>query len=275
MTDPKPLLVFKYGGNAMTDNNVREAVVKAILKLRAEGYKITVVHGGGPFIKKALAKAAIASEFVDGQRKTSIEAMQVVEETLKGRVNAELIGLFNKHGGRAVGLSGKDGPTVTAEKRMHVSRQNGTAVRVDLGRVGDVVKVDPTLLHLLINSGYLPVITCIAADENGDAYNINGDNFAGRIAGALQADRFVVLTDVDGLMRDIRLPDSLISRASQRDIAAMQTDGTIQGGMIPKTNACIAALKAGARSAQIINGTKPESIEMLFAGSGSGTLIEK
>lgn len=257
----------------MTDSNVKEGVVKALLKLHRKGYRITVVHGGGPYIKKALAKAAIASEFIDGQRKTSAEAMQVVEETLKGQVNSELVGLFNKHGGRAVGLSGKDGPTVTAAKRVHISHSNG--LRVDLGRVGDVAKVDPALLHLLADNGYLPVITCIAADETGDTYNINGDNFAGRIAGALGADRFIVLTDVDGLMRDIQLSDSLIAHATRKEIEMLKAEGIVKGGMIPKTDACIAAIEAGAGSAQIINGTQPGSIEKLFDGSGSGTLIEK
>lgn len=259
----------------MTDPRVKEGVVKALLKLKAEGHRVVVVHGGGPFIKEALAKAAIASEFVDGQRKTSAEAVKVVEETLKGQVNSDLVGLFNKHGGRAVGLSGKDGNTVTAEKRIHISRSNGKSVKVDLGRVGDVLKVDPELLQLLLDRDYLPVITCIAADEKGDAYNINGDNFAGRIAGALKADQFIVLTDVDGLMRDVSLPDSLINKVNRKETDALKSNGIITGGMIPKTDACLHALDSGARSARIINGTKPECIGLLFGERSSGTLIEK
>ena len=271
----KSLLVFKYGGNAMTDPEVKEGVVKALLRLKTDGHKVVVVHGGGPFIKEALAAAAVTSEFVDGQRKTSPEAMKVVEETLKGQVNSDLVGLFNKHGSRAVGLSGKDGQTATAEKRIHLSEVNGKETEVDLGRVGDVVHVDPTLLNLLISNDYLPVITCIAADADGDSYNINGDNFAGMIAGALKADQFIVLTDVDGLMRDINRPDSLIVKTSRAETQALKAEGIIVGGMIPKTDACLAAIEAGARSARIINGTKPECIGMLFDGSGSGTLIEK
>lgn len=271
----KSVLVFKYGGNAMTDPDVKEGVVKALLGLKAHGHKVVVVHGGGPFIKKALAAAAVTSEFVDGQRRTSPEAMKVVEETLKGQVNSELVGLFNKHGGRSVGLSGKDGQTATAKKRVHLSQVNGKEVEVDLGRVGDVALVDPTLLNLLLANDYLPVVTCIAADINGDSYNINGDNFAGIIAGALKADQFIVLTDVDGLMRDINRPDSLIEKTSQAETQVLKAEGIIAGGMIPKTDACLAAMDAGARSARIINGTKPDRIEKLFNGSETGTLIEK
>ncbi len=275
MTNRPPLFVFKYGGNAMTDDAVKTGVVQSIIRLHRKGLRVVIVHGGGPYIKKSLAKAAIASEFVDGQRKTTAEAMDVVEETLKGQVNAELVGCFIRRGGRAVGLSGKDGQTVIAKKRVHVSRRNGAETEVDLGRVGDVSATEPALLHLLIDHGYIPVMTCVAADVNGDSYNINGDIFAGHVAGALQADRLVVLTDVDGLLRDIDRPESLISRVSRNEIERLKAEGIIAGGMIPKTDACLTALEAGTLTAQIMNGTKPECIESLLNGSAAGTLIEK
>lgn len=269
------LIVFKYGGNAMTDDRLRREMVRAIAQLHMQGHKVIVVHGGGPYIKAALASAQIESVFIDGQRQTSIEALKVVEQTLKGKVNSELVGLFNQHNCKAVGLSGKDGKTVTATKRRHQTLINGKSENVDLGQVGDVAQVDPTLLKLLLQNGYLPVITCIASDSEGNDYNINGDNFAGHIAAALEADAFIVLTDVDGLMRNIDLPESLIAKTSIAGLQTLKSDGIIKGGMIPKTDACCAALEGGAKLACIVNGTKPESIALLFNGSESGTLIEK
>ncbi|MCA1764355.1 MAG: acetylglutamate kinase [Cryomorphaceae bacterium] len=270
----KPILVFKYGGNAMTNNRLKKGVVKAISELKQKGFAVVVVHGGGPFIRDALRRAKIESEFIDGQRQTSVDALVYVEETLKGRVNSELVGLFNAAGQRAVGLSGKDGKTVIAKKRIHHSERNGKMVEVDLGQVGDVHQVNPKLLHLLLNSDFLPVITCIASDAAGGDFNINGDLFAGNIAGALNADEFIVLTDVDGLLSNKDLSESIISRANEQEIAQLKAEGIIQGGMIPKTDACLEALKTGAERARIINGTKPGQISGLFENKQIGTLIE-
>lgn len=259
----------------MTDDRLKQEVVNTIAKLHKNGHQVVVVHGGGPFIKEALAAAHIQSSFVDGQRITTGEALEVVEQTLKGKVNTGLVGLFNQQSCKAVGLSGKDGKTVTAVKRRHQTLVDGEHKDVDLGHVGDVASVDPALLKMLLQNGYLPVITCIASDDEGNDYNINGDNFAGHIASSLQADAFVVLTDVDGLMRHIDQPDSLIAKTSIAGLQTLYADGIIKGGMIPKTDACCVALEGGAKLACIVNGTKPESIEMIFNGSASGTLIEK
>lgn len=269
------LIVFKYGGNAMADAGIKQGIVSAISKLHQNGHQVVVVHGGGPFIKEALARAGVTSEFIDGQRKTSAQAMKVVEETLKGKVNADLVGLFNREGTRAVGLSGKDGKMVTATKRKHMTQIAGVTQSVDLGRVGNVDDVNPDLIILLLAQGYIPVITCVASDKDGTDYNINGDNFAGHIAGALKADEFIVLTDVDGLLIDINKADSLIQKTDCAELETLKAKGVIKGGMIPKTDACCTALQKGARSARIVNGTKPDIIENLLRGDSPGTLIVK
>ena len=268
------LYVFKYGGNAMVNDELKNRILRAICDLHAEGNQVIIVHGGGPFIQNALDRAKITSEFIDGQRKTSPEAMKVVETALKGEVNSDLVGRINTLGFKAVGLSGKDGQTVIGKKRSHEQTlKNGQRKQVDLGRVGNVERIDTTLLHQLLDSGYIPVMTCIAQDERGESLNINGDIFAGHVAGALQAKAFIVLTDIDGLLRDIQQPESLIRALEMDEIQELVTEGIIQGGMIPKMEACASALQLGAKSAFIINGTKPEQIALLAKGEQIGTKI--
>ena len=271
--DKNPLILFKYGGNAMTNESLKTDVLRELGKLQDAGYRVAVVHGGGPFINEVLTLAKIESEFIGGHRKTSPEALKYVEMALKGQVNGNLIGLFNKMGYRAVGLSGKDGKMITAQKRFHREQQNGAWKEHDLGQVGDVLVVDTTLPDLLLSSGYIPVITCLAQDENGDSFNINADMFAGHLAGALQADQFIVMTDVDGLLQDIKKPDSLLQKLSRSDIQDLIKDGVIAGGMIPKTEACVTALDKGARAARIINGTKPDQIRTAVEQNKGGTLL--
>jgi len=266
--------VFKYGGNAMVNDELKDRILRAICDLLEKGNRVIIVHGGGPFIQNALDRAKIASEFIDGQRKTSPRAMKVVETALKGEVNSDLVGRINTLGFKAVGLSGKDGQTVIGKKRMHEQTlENGQRKQVDLGRVGNVEQIDPTLLQQLLDSGYIPVMTCIAQDANGQSLNINGDIFAGHVAGALQAKAFVVLTDIDGLLRDIQQPDSLIRQLEKNEIQNLVTEGIIQGGMIPKMEACQTAVELGAESAFIINGTKPEQLPLLASGKKIGTKI--
>lgn len=274
-TNVKSILVFKYGGNAMTNRELKSEVVEAISNLKSKGYAVVVVHGGGPFIEEALTSAKLESKFIDGQRQTSVEALRHVEQTLKGKVNTELVSLFNAAGNRAVGLSGKDGKTVIAKKRKHQTQRDGEWVDVDLGQVGDVERVNPELIALLLESDFLPVITCIASDSSGADFNINGDLFAGYIAGALSAEEFIVLTDVDGLLQDKDRPESILHRLNHADVDRLRKEGVIQGGMIPKTDACIQAIMAGAKKARIINGTKPGQITRLFDNLQTGTLIEK
>lgn len=272
--DAPGLYVFKYGGNAMVNNALKDRILQAICGLRQQGHRVLIVHGGGPFIQRALDRAEIASEFIDGQRKTSAAAMKEVETALKGEVNSELVGRINTLGYKAVGLSGKDGQTVVGKKRRHQRLlENGEREEIDLGRVGNVLRVEPQLLHQLLDGGYIPVMTCIAQDEKGKSLNINGDIFAGHIAGQLQADAFVVLTDIDGLLRDIKDPNSLIRNLRLDEVDSLVEEGVIQGGMIPKMEACQTAVELGAKSAYIINGTKPEQLPLLARGMKIGTKI--
>ena len=265
-------LVFKYGGNAMTDENIQSAILKSICALRAKGEMVVLVHGGGPFIKKSLSRAGIESHFVNGQRVTSAEAISVIEKTLKGEVNARLVGMINALGEKAVGLSGKDGVVVRAVKRLAWS---ASGEQIDIGLVGNVEDVDTTLLRLLLNASYLPVMTCLADDDQGVTYNINGDVFAGHIAGALEAKEFVVLTDVEGLMRDINRPESLIREITTSEVHKLIKKGIIKGGMIPKLEACLTALDKGAEQVRIINGARPEPIKALIREETVGTIVRK
>lgn len=258
----------------MTNEALKRQVLTHICALQSRGFDVVIVHGGGPFIKAALEGAGIASEFIDGHRKTTADAFAHIEMALKGKVNSSLVGLVNTLGYKAVGLSGKDGAIVTAKKRQHHSNTNGVLTQVDLGQVGDVDQVDTTLIKLLLQHRYIPVVTCIAADKNGTGYNINGDMFAGHLAGALRATQYVVLTDVDGLLRDKDKPSSLIREINLRDTSQLFENNTIQGGMIPKIESCEIAVQNGAQLARIINGTVPDQILQLSENKPVGTLIK-
>ena len=269
----KNLLLFKYGGNAMTNQPLKKQVLKNICDLKEKGYQVVIVHGGGPFIKELLEEVKIESEFIDGQRKTTPKAMEYVEMALKGKVNGGLISLINAMGHKAVGLSGKDGQTVTAKKRLHQHTKSGVTEMVDLGQVGDVERVDTSLIELLLENDFIPVITCIASDKNGIDYNINGDLFAGHIAGALSAEQYIILTDVDGLMLDKDDPTSMIHELKVAEIKHLKEIKCIQGGMIPKMDSCEIALEKEAKLARIINGTAPSQISALFENQNFGTII--
>lgn len=271
----KPILVIKYGGNAMTNEDLKKQVLQNICSLQSEGYSVVIVHGGGPFIKQALMEAEITSEFIDGHRKTSPEALKYVEMALKGQVNGSLVNIINHLGYSAVGLSGKDGKMATAVKRMHRKIVDGKVREYDLGQVGDIASIDPKILKVLLEQGYIPVITCLASDEQGNDYNINADMFAGHVAGALKAEQYIVMTDVDGLMRDKDDPDTIISTLHIADADQLVEEKIIQGGMLPKIASCEIAIKNGAKSARIINGTKPEQILAVVKEDTVGTIIKK
>ncbi|MEJ2003959.1 MAG: acetylglutamate kinase [Cyclobacteriaceae bacterium] len=263
----KKRIVLKYGGNAMTDAAIQEKLIEELCQLKEKGHEIIIVHGGGPFIQEALDRAGIESEFISGQRKTSKEAFEQVEMVLKGKVNGRLVNLINKLGYRAVGLSGKDGHLVTAKKRYHLTETDGITSKTDLGMVGDVDKVHTDLLELLLANDYMPVITCIASDREGNDFNINGDVFAGHIAAALRADEYIVLTDVDGLMRDIKDPSSVIRSLRLNEISELVEQKIIVGGMIPKIEACANAITKGTHKVRILNGTKPEQLNEADSGT--------
>lgn len=268
-----PVIVIKYGGNAMINESLKKEIVQHIGSLKDQGYHVVLVHGGGPFIQKMLDMAGIESEFIGGHRKTTKEALQYVEMALKGQVNGSLVSLFNSLGYKAVGISGKDGGLVKARKRLHEEKIDGELRSFDLGQVGDVEQVDTSLVKSLLENGFIPVITCLASDMQGNDYNINADMFAGHLAGALKAEQYLVLTDVDGLMRDINEPSSLIREISYTKIDWLIEEKVIQGGMIPKMESCKVALEKGAGKARIINGTKPPQIVAATKNETIGTLI--
>ncbi len=270
----KPVILLKYGGNAMIDNALKIEVLKNIISLKKKGNDVLIVHGGGPFIKQALDEAKIISEFVAGHRVTTPKAFEYVEMALNGKVNGDLVSTINSLGYPAVGLSGKDGKITTAKKRTHKMIVNGKEEVIDLGQVGELAKINTNLLKLLLSNDYIPVISCISADDNGVGYNINGDIFAGSLAGALKVSMFLSLTDVDGLLRDKDKPESIIRKINLSEIKDLTREGIIQGGMIPKMEACEMAIQQGASASKIINGTKPEQI-LSFHDDSFGTLITK
>lgn len=272
-SDTAPLVLVKYGGNAMKDDELSKNVVASLAAIVRSGIRLVLVHGGGPFIEQELQTHGVSSEFVSGHRVTTEESLPLIEMALKGLVNSKVVGLFNREGLRAVGLSGKDGKMITVERRYHVDLIRGEEVRQDIGLVGDVIAVDTGLVNALLADGYVPVITCIACDENGTDYNVNADMLAGHLAGALSADDYVVLTDVDGLMIDPADPGTVIADA---DVNALQSQwkGCIVGGMIPKVESCIIALRGGVQRARIINGTMPQTIhDVLVEKKQRGTTI--
>ncbi|WP_194777236.1 acetylglutamate kinase [Pararhodonellum marinum] len=259
-------ILIKYGGNAMVDTKTQSQIAVQLRRLKKAGHQIILVHGGGPFINKSLARSHIKSDFHLGQRITSPEAFNEIQKTLVGEVNCSLVGILNLKGLKAVGLSGRDGMLVKAKKLVPEDR-------FDLGRVGEVESIDPSLIHVLTDNGFTPVVTCIADDQNGKGHNINGDNFAGALAAAFQVDRFVLLTDVDGLYAEYPDPNSIISYLRQPELAS-QYQQNITGGMIPKIQACEAALLKKVPKAVILNGTKPEQLtDYLLENKPIGTTL--
>lgn len=267
------IYLIKYGGNAMTHPELKRSILQQLCQFRAQGHSVVLVHGGGPFIQAALEQARISSTFIGGHRKTPAEALDTIETALKITVNADLVRELQALGVNAVGLSGQDGQLVTARKRQYREEVNGEWVHHDLGHVGDVADVNPRLIHTLLSGDFLPVITCLANDKQGQRYNINADLFAGHLAGALQVKEFLVLTDVDGLLADRHDPQSLIRHMNVSELITQQKSGRIQGGMIPKLEACAVALETGAQRARIINGTQPEQLQQVLNHATIGTQI--
>jgi len=255
----------------MTDEAIRDEVIRIIAEIHSSEYRIVLVHGGGPFIAETLAMAGMESTFIGGHRQTSPEALRYTEMALKGWVNGNLVSLLNKAGCRAVGLSGKDGRMATAVKRLH---QSPEGKQIDLGSVGDISTIDPVLLHLLLEAHYLPVLTCLAQGEDGEEYNVNADMFAGAVAAALQADLFLILSDIDGIMMNPGDTNSLLREVSISQGKKMMTDNIIKGGMIPKIEACFSALSKGVGNVRIINGTQPQQIVDSMKHIPTGTRIK-
>jgi acetylglutamate kinase len=261
-------MVIKYGGNAMIDDSLKAAFAQDIVFLRTVGVKPVVVHGGGPQISSMLQRLGIASEFRGGLRVTTPEAMDVVRMVLMGQVNRELVGLLNAHGPLAVGLSGEDAGLLTAERKgLELDGEE-----IDLGLVGEVTEVRPEAVLDLINAGRIPVVATVAPDEDGLVHNVNADTAAGAIAAALGAERLIVLTDVAGLYADWPNSTEVIRQIRAADLAAMLP--TLAAGMIPKMEACLAAVEAGVPKATVIDGRVPHSLLLeIFTDEGIGTMV--
>ncbi|MBN2404776.1 MAG: acetylglutamate kinase [Coriobacteriia bacterium] len=258
-------VVIKYGGSAMTDPELRDSVAADIVLMKLVGINPVIVHGGGPEITSYMERLGMAVEFYQGLRVTDDAAMEVVKMVLVGKVNKELVSAINQHGRLAVGLAGDDGNLIKAKQ-----------LDARLGRVGEVTRVDTTVVENLIADGFIPVIASVAAGDDAGSYNINADLVAGEIASALDADKVIFLTDVDGLYADFADKDSLISALSLEEAEAMVSGGTLSSGMIPKVDACIHALHAGVERAHILNGTSPHALLLeVYTDAGVGTMITR
>jgi acetylglutamate kinase len=266
-------LVIKYGGNAMVEEALENAFARDIVLLKLVGMNPVVVHGGGPQIGSLLERLAIPTRFVDGMRVTDAETMDVVEMVLGGLVNQDLVSLINKHGGRAVGITGKDGNLIQARKlTLRKSDPSLTAPEIiDIGHVGEVVAVNTGVITALTQANFIPVIAPIGVGETGESYNINADLVAGRVAEALRAEKLILLTNKPGILdREGRTLETLTAAG----VEALVADGTINEGMLPKTDCALEALRNGVRSVQIIDGTVAHSLLVeIFTDAGIGTKI--
>ncbi len=259
------IVVVKYGGNAMLNEELKAAVMEDIVLLSTIGVKVVLVHGGGPEINKMLEKVGKESKFIDGLRYTDAETMEIVQMVLTGKLNKEIVGLLLQKGGKAVGLSGVDSGLLRAKKTQK-----------DLGFVGDVTEVNPSIITSLLDEGFIPVVSTVALGEDGDSstYNINADTAAAKIAAALKAEKFVQLTNVPGVLRKLDDPSSLIKRIEKSAIGSLKATGIISSGMIPKIDCCLTALEGGVPRTHIIDGRVPHSLLIeMFSDRGIGTMI--
>ena len=261
-------VVVKYGGNAMLNEDLKQAVMKDIVLLNTIGVKVVLVHGGGPEINKMLERVGKESKFVNGLRYTDAETMEIVQMVLTGKLNKDIVGILLQEGGRAVGLSGVDSGLLRAKK---IDKDGA-----DLGFVGEVTQVHPEIINDLLEKDFIPVISTVALGETGDQsrYNINADTAAAKIAVALKAEKFVQLTNVAGVLKDVNAPKSLITRIPMPTVPQLIENGTIAGGMIPKVECCMIALKGGVPRTHIIDGRVPHSLLIeMFSDRGIGTMI--
>jgi acetylglutamate kinase len=266
-------VVVKYGGHAMVDISLKEDFARDITLMKFVGLNPVVVHGGGPQINQTLDKMGVQSRFVRGMRLTDQETMDVVEMVLGGKINKEIVAQISRQGGKAVGLSGKDGDLIRAEK-LHIVYQedeNKPPEIIDPGLVGQVVRIQPEIIHTLVQQDFIPIIAPVGFGENGETFNINADLVAGKVAAALSARRLIFLSDVDGVLD---ASGTLISSINAKDVARMINDKVISGGMIPKMEYAIDALENGVEKVQLINGAKRHALLLeLFTDKGIGTQV--
>jgi len=268
-------IVIKYGGNAMVEERLKESFAKDIILMKYIGLNPVVVHGGGPQIGSVMEKMGLESRFVRGMRVTDSATMDVVEMVLGGRVNKEIVANINRHGGRAVGLTGKDGQLIKARKleMTTVNPDTLTPEIIDIGHVGEVVTVNPEIIRALEQNNFIPVIAPLGVGEAGESYNINADLVAGQVAAALKAEKLILLTDIEGVKNK---SGDLISTIDIADVQALIDDDTISGGMIPKVTCCLDAINAGVQKAHIIDGRIEHACLLeIFTDRGIGTAVAK
>lgn len=264
------VIAIKYGGAAMVDPKIRAEFMKDVVLMKYVGLKPIIIHGGGPEINTMLERVGKKSHFVEGNRVSDKEVVEIAEMVLSSKVNKSIVNDLNQVGAKAVGLSGKDGHMLTVKKKW-IEKEGE---KLDIGFVGTITKVNPEVIELLLEKDYIPVISSIGTDEEGETYNINADFVAGAVAGALQAHRLIFLTDVDGVFRDFNDKTSLISSMSATEAYENIASGVISGGMLPKVDTCLKAIENGVSHVIILNGKRRHSILLeLFTDEGCGTMI--
>jgi len=265
-------IVVKYGGNAMTDETLRHSFARDVVLLKLVGINPVIVHGGGPQIDDQLRKVGKKGEFIQGMRVTDAETMDVVEMVLGGQVNTDIVNLINRSGGRAVGLSGTDGPLIRARKMMMRDKDNPGEL-IDIGQVGEVESIDPEVIEVLTAQNFVPVIAPVGVGKDGESYNINADLVAGKLAEILKAEKLVVLTNTPGVLDK---HGNLLTGLTAKKIDALFADGTISGGMLPKIGSALEAVKNGVNSCHIIDGRVEHALLLeILTSEGVGTLIKR
>ena len=264
-------LVIKYGGNAMTDPHLKECFAHDVVLLKLVGFNPVVVHGGGPQIENMLSRVGKKGEFVQGMRVTDAETMEVVEMVLGGQVNKESVSLINQAGGKAVGLTGKDSNFIRAKKLM-MENKDAPGDMIDIGQVGDITQIDPSLISFLDKGDFIPVIAPIGVGEDGESYNINADVVAGKLAEILKAEKLVLLTNTPGVLDK---SGKLLTGLTPRDIDGLVADGTLSGGMLPKIASALDAARNGVKSVHIIDGRVEHCLLLeILTDHGVGTMIK-
>ena len=267
-------IVIKYGGNAMISDELKSKVITDITLMKYVGIRPVIVHGGGPDITGFLQKIGKKSEFVSGLRVTDKETMAIAEMVLIGKVNSEIVNRLSQAGNHAIGLSGKDGNLIRARKKLAEVHREGKIERVDIGYVGEVESITVSVLSDMLEGGYIPGVAPVGVGESGESYNINADYVAAKVAGALHAEKLLLLTDVEGIYKNYADKSSFISSLTEEEARRYIDDGVISGGMIPKVEACLGALSEGTRKTSIIDGRLPHSLLLeLFTEQGIGTEI--
>ena len=271
-------IVIKYGGSAMVDKTARKQFIKDVVLMKYIGINPVIVHGGGPEINEMLQKIGKESKFIAGNRVTDEETVEIVEMVLSGKVNKGIVADINKYGGKAIGISGKDDNMILVrQKYIEEKSENSEEIKkIDIGFVGEIENINTEIIKVLEKSDYIPVISSIGTDKNGQTYNINADYVAGEIAGKLNADRMIFLTDVDGILLDYNDKQTLIDEIDVYHVNKLIKKGVISGGMLPKVNTCLKAIEKGVENVIILNGKLEHSLLLeLFTEEGAGTLIKK